>query len=177
MFLISEYIYQDSKNINPNILDNLIKKIKKDKKDYKDVGYYKPEIKNEQVYVGTGVEALDIIRTYFGYETYMTVTKEEKVLQKEEKKYYRIGGQLAITTTLAIGIALYEVYRGKKVYSESEFLSKINQLHVQISKDFTPIYIPEKLRKYKHKQLRTAKINEIQPKIEDFTRKYLQVVK
>lgn len=178
IFIVSEYIYQDSKNINPNILDDFIKSIKKARKDYKDASYYKIEtIQEPPKYKGTNTWLGDRLNDFFGYSNFEYFHPEEKKTKiEDEKKFYRIGGQFAITATLALGISLYEIYRGKKQYSESEFLAKIKQLHGQIHKDFTPIDIPEKLRKYKHKELRTAKIKEIQPKIEDFAKKYLKTL-
>lgn len=175
IFIVSEYIYQDSKNINPNILDNFIKKIKKSKKDYKDTSYYKTETVNQPPrYKGTNTIVGDWFNDVFGNGNYEYLPpKEKKTKVEDEEKFYRIGGQFAITATLAIGISLYEIYRGKKEYNESELLKKINQLHAQISEELTPLDIPEKLRKHKHRESRALKIKEIQPKIENFTKKYL----
>ena len=179
IFIVSEYIYQDSKNINPNILDNFIKKIKKSKKDYKDTSYFKTEtINHPPKYKGTNTIVGDWLNDAFGNGNYEYIPPEEKKIRVEdEEKFYRIGGQFAITATLAIGISLYEIYRGKKQHTESELLKKINQLHAQILKELVPLDIPEKLRKHKHRETRALKVKEIQPKIENFAKKYLYNLK
>lgn len=179
IFVISEYIYQDSKNINPDILDNFIKMIKKTKKDYKDTSYYKTVVVNKPPeYIGTNIPLVDALIKLSGGDVYREVPPEnKKVKQQDEEKFYRIGGNFAITATLAVGVSLYEIYRSKQQFTEPAFLAKVNQLHAQISQDFVPLDIPEKLRKHKHSGLRALKIKEIQPKIETFAKKYLHNLK
>lgn len=168
IFVFAEYIYGSKKIIPSTQIDSILKKLKNAREDYK-IKIKKIEVIKERD-LRSGRPVADFINHKLlgnPEKEYYTDTEDKK----KKKWYYQVGGQPSVEIILAIGITIKKIHRTHLSSQDItvQFANIYSESLIDVRKQIKPLNIPESLRKFKNRNLRSNQSIQVYSLIKNIT--------